>query len=85
MSLKNKFGAETYRARTGLGLTQEQVAEAIDKSTRSIQYIEKGAWLPKSETMLQIMIVLQIDPMVFSKEVKVRVPVYPVERAVVRS
>lgn len=79
MSLKNAFGREAYRARIGLGFTQEQVAEAIDKSTRSIQYIEKGAWLPRSETMLQLMVVLHMDPQAFEKEVTVHVPVRPTD------
>ncbi len=80
MSLKNKFGHEIYCARIRVNLTQEQLAEAVHKSTRSIQYIEKGEWLPKSETMLKLMIVLRIDPMVFAKEVGIYVPVYSGER-----
>lgn len=76
MSLKMKFGAEVYHARTAHGLTQEQLAETIQKSTRSIQYIERGEWLPKQETMLRLMIVLQIEPSHFAEEVGVHVPVY---------
>ena len=76
MSLKMKFGAEVYHARNEHGLTQEQLAEAVQKSTRSIQYIEKGEWLPKQETMLRLMIVLQIEPSQFAEEVGVYVPVY---------
>ena len=83
MSLENKFGSEVFRARSALGLTQEQVAELIGKSTRSVQYIEKGKWMPKPETMLRLMIVLRISADTFCKEVKVSVPVYPEERELV--
>lgn len=76
MSLKMKFGAEVYHARNQHGLTQEQLAEAVQKSTRSIQYIEKGDMLPKPETMLRLMIVLQIEPSHFAEEVGIHVSVY---------
>lgn len=78
MALKLKFGMEAAQARRKLKFTQEQVAEAVGITPRSIQYIEKGAFLPKSETMLAIMIFLQMSPTLFSKEVGVDVPV-PVE------
>lgn len=68
MSLKSKFGAETCRARNRLGLTQEQLAEAVSVTPRSIQYIEKGAWMPKSTTMLRLMYRLKIPAETFADE-----------------
>ena len=70
MSLSITFGAVVYRARTKLGLTQAQVAEAAGVSVRSIQYIEKGTFMPKSVLMLKLLIILQIDPETLKEEVK---------------
>lgn len=80
MSLKLRFGAEVYYARTEMNLTQEQLAEVIGKSTRSIQYIEKGTFLPKTETALCLMNVLKIDPQRFEEELKLNIPDYLQEK-----
>ncbi len=76
MTLKQKFAREVHQARCSRNLTQFQVAEMVSVTPRSIQYIEKGEWLPKRETMLRLMIVLRISADLFSEEVGVGVPVY---------
>lgn len=69
MQLKQKFAIELRNARGQHKLTQEELAGLVSISTRSIQYIEKGVWLPKPETMLRLMIVLHIPADLFAEEV----------------
>ena len=73
MNLKKQFSYLVYHHRTNLGMTQEYVAEMVGISTRSVQYIEKGQWVPARETMLKLMIVLQIDPCELAEEVGIDV------------
>lgn len=80
MLLRHKFAKTVFYARTARGMTQEQLAAAIDGSLRTVQYIEQGAWLPKPETIFRLMIVLRISADVFSKEVKINVPVSSADR-----
>ena len=54
MSLKTAFSREVLHARTSLGLTQEQVAEAASISVRWYQYIESGTFLPSSVVTLPL-------------------------------
>lgn len=75
MLLKQKFAEEVRKARKARGLTQEELAEIVMVSTRSIQYIEQGAWMPKPETLLRLMIALQITADLFREEVGITVPV----------
>lgn len=77
MPLTQKFAEEVRKARKARHLTQEQLAELVMVSTRSVQYIEKGAWMPKPETMLRLMIQLQIPADLFSEEVGFSAPVSP--------
>lgn len=74
MSLKVKFSSAVYYGRTELGLTQEDLAEIIGKSPRSIQYIEKGVFLPKADTTLSLINFLNIDPKQFEEELDLFVP-----------
>lgn len=68
MSLKMKFGAEICRARIRLGLTQSQLAKDVKITSRSIQYIESGAWMPSSITTLRLMNRLHLSPETFADE-----------------
>lgn len=61
MSILQKFSNEVYRSRKQLGLTQEQVAEALSISVRWFQYIEAGERLPGPLLILNIIALLEID------------------------
>ena len=76
MSLTTKFAEETKKARRAAGYTQEQLAEIVDITPRSLQYIEAGAWLPHASTMLRIMSVLHIEAEMFREEVVQDVPLF---------
>lgn len=54
MDLKQKFGLQIRAIRKAKGLTQEQVAELIDRSTRAISDLERGRSLPKPETLVTL-------------------------------
>lgn len=47
--------------RLDLGLSQEQLAEKIDKSTSFIGQIERGECFPKFETLQALVVCLGID------------------------
>ena len=76
MNLERKFGATVHTYRTAMNYTQFQLAELVGISTRAIQYIEKGEWLPKKHIMLKLMSVLNIPANEFNKELDLYVPVY---------
>ncbi|MBP3936399.1 MAG: helix-turn-helix transcriptional regulator [Clostridia bacterium] len=82
MTLKKKFAYVAYHRRNDLKLTQEYVAEKAELSVRSVQYIEKAKWTPARETMLKLMIVLQISPNEFAEEVGVDVPVSAIQESI---
>lgn len=52
MDLKQKFGRQIRAVRKAKGLTQEQVAELIDRSTRAVSDLERGKSLPRPETLV---------------------------------
>lgn len=74
MSLKTAFSREVLYARTSLGLTQEQVAEAASISVRWYQYIESGTFLPSSVVTLRLILLLGIDVEIFREEAELVVP-----------
>ena len=47
--------------RLGMGLSQEQLAEKIDKSTSFIGQVERGECFPKFETLQALVACLRID------------------------
>jgi len=51
MNLKQELGERIRRVRKQNGLTQEQLAEMIDISSRNISNIELGISFPKPETL----------------------------------
>ena len=75
MSLKSIFSHEVYRARSELGLTQQEVADAISISVRWYQYIEKGASIPGSIVMLRLILFLNLDVNTFWDESEICVPI----------
>ena len=61
MDLENfyiEIGKNIKRCRKAAGLTQEQLAEMIDISSRNLSNIEQGISFPKPETLEHILISL---------------------------
>lgn len=61
MSVFYGFAEEVRRSRKQLGLTQEQVAEALSISVRWFQYIEEGQRIPGTALASQIIALLEMD------------------------
>ena len=73
MSLKSRFASAVYHSRIERGLTQEEVAEALEISTRWYQHIEKGDVLPSSLLVLKIIAYFKIDGRQLAEDVYVTV------------
>ena len=54
MNIKQELGEKIKRLRKKQGLTQEQLAEMIDISSRNVSNIELGISFPKPETLEKI-------------------------------
>ncbi|WP_109120775.1 helix-turn-helix transcriptional regulator [Azospirillum sp. TSO22-1] len=54
MDLKIHIGARVKAARQRKGITQEQLAEAVDKAVETISNIERGAMLTGIDTLQRI-------------------------------
>lgn len=54
MNIKKELGEKIKRLRKRRGLTQEQLAELIEISTRNYSNIELGITFPKAETLERI-------------------------------
>ncbi len=61
MSVIYRFSKEVCRCRTNLGMTQEQLAEALSISVRWLQYIEAGERIPSTVLALRIIALLGIS------------------------
>lgn len=72
--LKSVFSGAVYHKRIAMGLTQEEVAEAISTSVRWYQRIEKGQVLPSFLVGLRLIVLLNLDVNQLLKVVKVYVP-----------
>ena len=60
MNLKQELGEKIKRVRKKRGLTQEQLAELIDISSRNLSNIELGQNFPKAEPLEKILKSLDI-------------------------
>ena len=60
MNIKKELGEKIKRVRKNRGITQEQLAEMIDISPRSLSNIEVGGCFVKSETLEKIIEALNI-------------------------
>ena len=58
MNLKQELGEKIKRLRKKKGLTQEQLSEMINISSRNLSNIEKGISFPKPETLESILVAL---------------------------
>ena len=61
MAVEQKFPKAVYHARNKKRITQAEIAEEINISTRWYQIIESGRKLPSAKTALKIMAFLEID------------------------
>lgn len=61
MSVIYRFSKEVCRCRASLGMTQEQLAEALSISVRWLQYIEAGERVPSTVLALRIIALLGIN------------------------
>lgn len=55
MNIKKELGEKIKRIRRQRGLTQEQLAEMIDISSRNLSNIEVGNSFPKPETLEKLL------------------------------
>lgn len=60
MGIKEEFGEKIKRMRQNRGLTQEQLAEAVDISQRALSAIERGENFVTSETIDKLLKALNI-------------------------
>ena len=60
MNVKQELGAKIKRIRKKRGLTQEQLAELIDISSRNLSNIEIGVNFPKADTLEKLLKALEI-------------------------
>jgi transcriptional regulator with XRE-family HTH domain len=58
---KQLFGERVQTLRKEKGITQEQLAERLNKSIEHVSYIERGARAPSFETILDIADVLEVS------------------------
>ncbi len=56
---KRSIGARVRAARDARGMTQEQLASAIDQATRTVSYLETGTKAPTLLTLMRIAGVLE--------------------------
>lgn len=58
---RQQFGRRLQGLRAERGLTQEQLAEALDKSVEHVSYLERGERSPSFETLLDLADALQTN------------------------
>ncbi len=61
MNIKKEVGEKIKRLRKRNGLTQEQLSELVDISSRNLSNIEQGISFPKPETLENILISLNVS------------------------
>ena len=76
VTLKLTFSGAVLQKRKALGLTQEDVADAVSISVRWFQLIEKGVRLPSFIVAPRLIVLLDLDVTTFLKVVNIRVPVH---------
>jgi transcriptional regulator with XRE-family HTH domain len=60
LQLKQRIGIRVKSARSARGLTQEHLAELIERTTESVSNIERGQTLPPIDTLDVIASVLDV-------------------------
>lgn len=64
-AVENHFGKTLKELRIAKGITQEQLAELIDKSFGAVGQYERGDILPNYETLARIIQTLDVDANLF--------------------
>lgn len=59
---KHAVGVRIKAARERAGMTQEQLAEAVDLSSEHVSVIERGAKSPRLDTFVKISNALRVSP-----------------------
>lgn len=83
MNLQKHLGARVRRARRAANLTQEQLAERLDKSVRTVSNIESGNVLIGLDTLNDISSLLNLPIGYFFEEIE-WAPKYSVARRELR-
>jgi len=60
--LEESFGKQVRQLRTGVGMTQPQLAEAIDMSVEWVRRIENGGASPSFDTITALANALNVQP-----------------------
>jgi transcriptional regulator with XRE-family HTH domain len=60
MSLQHRFAARVKEVRRHRGLTQQQLAERIERSTNAVSALERGVSLPTFDTLERLAATLKI-------------------------
>lgn len=61
-AFRQKFSQDVSCKRTAKGMVQLSLAEAADISLRQVQNIESGKSMPKADTFLRLLRILELDP-----------------------
>ncbi len=61
MKLVTKFGKRLKELRKLKGLSQLQLAEAVDMETQNISRLESGDYLPKKENLEKLCVALNVE------------------------
>lgn len=65
LAARQRFGDKLREFRAAVGLTQEQLAEAVGKTVEHISYLERGERSPSFELMLDLARALDVSPAIF--------------------
>jgi transcriptional regulator with XRE-family HTH domain len=60
MSLQRRFAARVKEVRRHRGLTQQQLAERIERSTNAVSALERGVSLPTFDTLERLAATLKV-------------------------
>jgi len=60
-SLKQQFGKRLKTLRGQKGMTQEQLADAVDLTVESISNIERGIHAPKFDNLEKLALILDVQ------------------------
>lgn len=62
MTVAQRFGANLVRCRKRAGFSQEDLGDRADLHRTAIGLLERGARVPRIDTLLKLAVALDIDP-----------------------
>jgi transcriptional regulator with XRE-family HTH domain len=62
VKVARRFGANLVRSRKRAGLSQEELGERADLHRTAIGLLEKGARVPRIDTLLKLAAALRVEP-----------------------